>query len=50
MSPPEKYELLAATIVKAREFKRVGLRLRFPQDTPEQIESKLAHIWLHARP
>jgi len=50
MSPSEKYQMLAATIVKARELKRAGLRHRFPQDSPEQIESKLAHIWLHARP
>lgn len=50
MSLAEKYQLLATTIRKARELKRAGLRHRFPQDTPEQIEIKLAHIWLHARP
>ena len=50
MSLSEKYLLLAATIRKARELKRSGLQHRYPQDSPEQIESKLAHIWLHARP
>ena len=50
MARSEKYQLLAAAIRNARELKRAGLRLRFPQDPPEQIESKLAHIWLHARP
>ena len=50
MSPADKYQLLATTIRKARELKRAGLRHRFPQDTADQIESKLAHIWLHARP
>jgi hypothetical protein len=50
MSAAEKYQLLAATVCKARELKRAGLRLRFPLDTPEQIETKLARVWLHARP
>jgi hypothetical protein len=50
MSPADKYQLLATTIRKARELKRAGLRHRFPQDTADQTESKLAHIWLHARP
>ncbi len=50
MSPAEKYRLLAAAIRQAREFKRAGLRLRYPDDSPEQIESKLARVWLHARP
>jgi hypothetical protein len=46
----EKYLLLAATIRNARELKRAGLRHRFPQDSPEEIEAKLARVWLHARP
>jgi hypothetical protein len=50
MSPSEKYRLLAAAIRQARELKRAGLRLRYPDDSPEQIESKLARVWLHARP
>ncbi len=50
MDYSEKYQLLAATIRQAREFTRAGLMLRFPQDTPEQIERKLARLWLHARP
>jgi len=50
MSLSEKYQLLAATIRQARELKRTGLRHRFPQASPEEIETKLARIWLHARP
>jgi len=50
MSLAEKYQLLAATVRNARELKRTGLRLRFPQDSPAQIETKLARVWLHARP
>ncbi len=50
MSPAEKYRLLASAIRQAREFTRAGLRLRYPDDSPEQIESKLARVWLHARP
>jgi hypothetical protein len=50
MSYSEKYQLLAATIRQARDLKRAGLRLRFPQDSPDQIETKLARVWLHARP
>ncbi len=50
MSLAEKYQRLAATVSKARELKRVGLRLRFPQGSPAQIETKLARVWLHARP
>lgn len=50
MSLSEKYQLLAATVRQARELKRTGLRLRFPDDNVEQIETKLARVWLHARP
>ncbi|MCF7675617.1 MAG: hypothetical protein K9N23_21045 [Akkermansiaceae bacterium] len=50
MDLAEKYRLLAAAIRQARELKRAGLRLRWPNDSPEQIESKLARVWLHARP
>jgi hypothetical protein len=50
MSYAEKYQLLAAAIIQARELKRAGLRIRFPQDGPEEIEAKLARVWLHARP
>lgn len=46
----EKYNLLAATIRQAREWKRIGIRLRYPESTPDVIEQKLARIWLHARP
>ncbi len=47
---PEKYQLLAATIRQSRQLKRLGLQLNHPAATPEEIESKLAHLWLHARP
>jgi hypothetical protein len=50
MSYSEKYQLLAAAIRQARDLKRAGLRHRFPQDSPDQIETKLARVWLHARP
>jgi hypothetical protein len=50
MSHSEKYQLLVATIRQARDLKRAGLRHRFPQDSPDQIETKLARVWLHARP
>jgi hypothetical protein len=50
MNSSEKYQLLAATIKQARELKRAGLRIRFPQATPDEIEIKLARVWLHARP
>lgn len=46
----EKYNLLAATVRQAREFKRIGLRMKYPADSEAEIESKLAHVWLHARP
>jgi hypothetical protein len=50
MTPSEKYNLLAATVRQARELKRMGIRLRHPKASPEDVEKKLAHIWLHARP
>ncbi len=49
MSLSEKYELLAATIRQARNFKRMGLRMKYPDDTPAEIERKLAIVWLNAR-
>jgi len=46
----EKYNLLAATVRQARELKRIGIRLRRPDASPEEVEKELARIWLHARP
>jgi len=48
MTLSKKYEILAATVRQARQFKRMGLRMKYPSDTPEEIETKLASIWLHA--
>ena len=50
MTGPEKYNLLAATVRQTRELKRMGIRLRRPQASPEEVEKELARIWLHARP
>lgn len=50
MSLSEKYQLTAATITQSRQLKRLGLRSKYPSATPQEIESKLARIWLHARP
>jgi hypothetical protein len=50
MSLTEKYNLLAATVRQSRELKRMGIRMRRPDATSEQVEKELARIWLHARP
>ena len=50
MTGSEKYNLLAATVRQARELKRMGIRLRRPQASPEEVAKELARIWLHARP
>ena len=50
MNLTEKYNLLAATVRQARELKRMGIRLRRPEASPEEVEKELARIWLHARP
>ena len=50
MTGSEKYKLLAATVRQARELKRMGIRLRRPNASPEEVEKELARIWLHARP
>jgi hypothetical protein len=50
MSLSEKYNLLAATIRQARDLKRIGIRMRKPTATPQEVEQELARIWLHARP
>jgi hypothetical protein len=50
MSLSEKYNLLAATIRQSRELKRMGIRMRRPDATSEEVEKELARIWLHARP
>ncbi len=49
MSLAEKYNLVAATIRQARELKRMGIRMNHPTATSQEIEQKLARIWLHAR-
>jgi protein-arginine kinase len=50
MSLSEKYQLLASTIRQARNLKRIGIKLRYPDASPLEIEQKLSSIWLHARP
>jgi len=50
MSQEEKYYLVAAAIRQARELKRIGIRLRKPDATPQEVERELSRIWLHARP
>jgi hypothetical protein len=50
MTCSEKYSLLTATVRQARELKRMGIRLRRPEASPEEVEKELARIWLHARP
>ena len=50
MSGSEKYDLLAATIRQTRNLKRMGIRLRRPEASDEEVERELARIWLHARP
>jgi hypothetical protein len=50
MTLSEKYNLLAATIRQARELKRIGIRMKNPTATPQEVERELARIWLHARP
>ena len=50
MTCSEKYGLLAATVRQARELKRIGIRLRRPEASSEEIERELARVWLHARP
>jgi hypothetical protein len=50
MSLSEKYQLFANTVRQSREWKRIGIRLRRPDASPEAVEKELARIWLHARP
>jgi len=50
MTLEQKLQLLTATIHQARELKRIGIRLRNPRSSPEEVEKELARIWLHARP
>ncbi len=50
MTLTEKYNLLAATIRQARQLKRIGLRMKSPTASPEEIETELARVWLHTRP
>lgn len=50
MSLSEKYNLVAATIRQSRELKRMGIRMKHPTATPQEVEQQLARVWLHARP
>jgi hypothetical protein len=50
MTLEQKLQLLMATVRQARELKRIGIRLRNPQVSTEEVEKELARIWLHARP
>ncbi|MBC8128453.1 MAG: hypothetical protein H8M99_15030 [Gloeobacteraceae cyanobacterium ES-bin-144] len=50
MSGTEKYKLFASTVRQSRELKRMGIRLRRPEASAQEVEKELARIWLHARP
>jgi hypothetical protein len=50
MTGTEKYNLLTTIIRQARALKRLGIRLKQPNASSEEIEKELARIWLHARP
>jgi len=50
MSLEQKLQLLSAAVRQARELTRMGIRLRNPQASVDEVEKKLARIWLHARP
>lgn len=39
MTLSEKYNLLAATIRQALDLKRIGIRMRRPDATPQEVEN-----------
>jgi hypothetical protein len=42
----EKYQLLAATVRQSRKWKRMGIRLRRPNASPEAVEKELDQSFL----
>lgn len=46
LSPTERCELLREAWATARELQLAGLRARFPDESDEQLELRLAERWL----
>lgn len=46
LSPTERAELLRDACRAGRELQLAGLRARFPEDSEEQLELRLAERWL----
>ncbi len=46
LSPTERGELLREAWHTGRELQLAGLRARFPDETEEQLELRLAERWL----
>jgi hypothetical protein len=49
MTKEKKMEVFLAILRQARQMKRSCLRQQFPEDGEEEINRKLAKIFLHAR-
>ena len=45
-SPARKFELIVDANLTSRELALCGLRMRHPQATPQQLQRRLASLWL----
>jgi len=45
-SPARKFAMIASATRASRQLTLCGLRMRFPNESPERIRRRLASIWL----
>jgi hypothetical protein len=45
-SPARKVELISSANRMSRELALCGLRMRFPTESPERLQRRLADLWL----
>jgi len=45
-SPARKFQMIVSANVASRQLALAGLRMRHPQDSPQQLRRRLADLWL----
>jgi len=45
-SPARKFEMIASATCASRQLTLCGLRMRFPNESPQRLQRRLASVWL----
>lgn len=45
-SPARKFEMIASAMCASRQLTLCGLRMRFPNESPQRLRRRMASVWL----